>query len=208
MLILIKSQIAMVPKLISGHRRANGALVQPHISRRRVGHAPPPPEPKPQLDLFESEPTPKLNARKPILDEWVAKHGGYARIRDALIGFDAEGRAKLVDLMAQVGGVPVAEVLKEVGLIENDIKLPDPKADQVEKPLDEAVEPGPPAVVAAAHEQSPLDQPVTSQPSDPVVEDAEDREDLAAEMAKNPHSRETKSLLSRFADRLTGRSAA
>ena len=115
MLILLrKSQMglfATIPVHVKGSVRKDGTRVADHMSVRRKKLEPH--QAQHQGGLFGDAPAAvaavgsKLGAK---LSQFLARHGGAARMADTLASFTPEQRAKMLDMMATLGGVSANEV--------------------------------------------------------------------------------------------------
>ena len=115
MLILLrKSQMglfATIPVHVKGSVRRDGTRVADHMSVRRKKLEPH--QAQHQGGLFGDAPAAvaavgaKLGAK---LSQFLARHGGAARMADTLASFTPEQRAKMLDMMATLGGVSANEV--------------------------------------------------------------------------------------------------
>jgi hypothetical protein len=181
-LLLLKAHPASqtLPSLVSvkPYTRADGAEVAGHVAirHRRIEEAAPAAAPA----------TP--------LDDFVDRHGGPSGLRNQLGAMTDEQRATLVEAMAAMGGVAVGDVATKLGLQPGDFARSPTELDMVIGTDDGDL---PPQV---------FDGEVAPRSAfDAEVEEIEDREDLAAEMAKSPHSDEAKGMLHRMAVKLITR---
>ena len=103
------------PTHVEGYTKKDGTYVGPHIASRKKRL-----EPHHQASLFEHQ-TKVADPKKDkttALDRFIAKHGGPARMADTLKHQTPEARAKLIDAMAQVGGVDAKAVMGMLGMAE------------------------------------------------------------------------------------------
>ena len=167
-----------IPTMISGHARADGADVKPHIALRGGGQTP------------SAEGAPPLEA-------FIARHGGPERFRAALADMNPEQKAKLVEAMGHLdaGGGPA--VLERLSV---DSPPTSPTAFEAE-PAAEGPPQAPPAAPPPEAKSVDLGG-IHGELGD--MANADDREDLADAMVRDPHSEESTSLLKRIAKRLFG----
>lgn len=213
-----------MPTMIAGHVRKDGVRVAPHMAMRRR---------KISDGGGEGKPAPRVKA--PKLDRFIAKHGGPDRFRATLMDLNAEQRAKLVDAMSHMDGISTAEVISRLGMHEEKAPEAPKEATEAEpKRVDAAPQPdGPqegdrktedgveyelrdgrwhrvtPEPEAEPEAAAAEEEPAAERQADPDFEGAEDRQDLAEAMAKDPHSDESRKLIRKVASReLPAQSAA
>jgi len=109
---------------------------------------------------IEHSPQPAVDAQSK-LDGWIATHGGTEHMRVTVDSMTPEQRAKLIDAMAHVGEISHEAVMAKLGIREPEAPVP-----QQDQQADVSV----PGVIDQNQ-----------------VSIAEDREDLADEIARYPH---------------------
>lgn len=125
LIFFVKSQLALfdAPIQVAAHVRKDGTVVKPHIRIQKVAvkHKPvarPAAQhvsPQPSLFGGEAEPAaPKPKRSK--LEAFIAKRGGAAALAATISGFTEQQQRALLEQMAKVEGVDVAEVRKLLGL--------------------------------------------------------------------------------------------
>ena len=178
-------------------------------------------KPHEQADLFSAYPVaPEEAPAASKLDAFIAKHGGEARMRSTLMEMSPEERAKLIDAMAHIDNLVPSAVIERLGMHVADLHAVAPEAIQ-ESAIEAGKQATPPVVEKLVdtdiprREAKPVEAPVSTAesveesapaaveqpapampaPSDPEVDLAEAREDLADEFGRDPHSEKTKALL-------------
>lgn len=171
LIVFAKSQSTLfdAPVQVAGSVRKDGTLVAPHMRIQKIAVKRPIAQHH-QASLFGDEPKPA--AKRSKLDVFVDKRGGNAAVARILSGLTEGQQQQLLEKMAEVAGLPVAEVAKRFdGLAD---KAPekgetgDLFAAPAEPRLIDADEHGevPPAKVARRDpEPEPAPKPETSAPA-------------------------------------------
>ena len=147
------------------------------------------------------------------LDAFILKHGGPEHLRAELEGMTAEQRAKLIDAMAHVGEISHVEVMARLGMQEapeQKIETP-PTVVSEPKEGDTKTEDGVEYVLRdsrwhRAGEESSTENTAVPHPINADVQIAEDREDLADEMMRDPHSDRSRAMVRDIAEKETASS--
>lgn len=168
LILFVKSQLALfdAPIQIAAHVRKDGTVVKPHIRIQKVAIK--------QPSLFgghHEAPAPTARPRGK-LHTFLARHGGPAGMAAKISAFNEQQQAALIEQMAKVGGVEVAEVRKLLGVGEAAAKLEpvEPAPSVAEKPAEEApvAEPEPAAEASPAGAEPAPAEPAPAEHPDLV----------------------------------------
>lgn len=159
-----KSQLSLfeAPVHIGAHVRKDGTVVKPHVRIQKIAVK--------QPSLFGHHAPKAEPAKRPRgkLHTFMARHGGPEGLAATIRGFSEQQQRALLEQMAKVGGVDVAEVRKLLGLDEGSGYAEPVRAEVKPEPV--VAERGEPEPVQA--EQKPEQEPAPKPGTEPEPEPA------------------------------------